>query len=266
MKNIASSSSAAARLMARAPWLVAGSAAIAAVAALLAFNAWAARYAPALSLAHPLAAVPSLLLLVLALSVRVWPVRRPAASQPSPEWNAMAKQASHALRQHGFTVAEAGWQPGADQVLRRDGRTCVVHARHWRASTVDAAAVRALALDVAQRGASGGLLLCAGGSFTPRARQLAQLHGIVLLGRSGPVGGRPKAQGAPAAAEAPAPKPAPVLRPDHQVFVRPRFEPTVPMSDAERRRAVPQLRPDHEVAARREFAPTVPMTDGLCLH
>lgn len=101
------------------------------------------------------------------------------------------------------------------------------------------------------QGASGGLLLCAGGSFTPRARQLAQLHGIVLLGRSGPVGGRPKAQGAPAAAEAPAPKPAPVLRPDHQVFVRPRFEPTVPMSDAERRRAVPQLRPTTKVAARR---------------
>ena len=258
--------------VASAPWLVAGVVTVGAVALFLAFRTWAQGNAPGLGLAHPLAALPSLLLLALALSARAWPVRRKPAAAPaapaltkaavrnrvSADWDRAVRHASQALQQRGISLLGAadGWAPGTDLVLTQRGRPYLVCARHWRAQVIDGAVVRELALDIARQGAGGGMLVSAVQAFTPQARQLARLHGIALQGRSATLDETP-------AARRPAPsRPMPILRADEELrTARPSFAPTEPMSTAERARAVPVLRPDHEVTARRaDFQPTVPMT------
>ena len=100
-----------------------------------------------------------------------------------------------------------------------------------------------------------------------KARELARVHGIILLDQT-ELTGEPRVAAAPAerASAQPATKPPtsriPVLRPDQEVKTRRRgFDATVPMTSAERRRMRVQLRPDHSVKVPRDFEATVPLTD-----
>ena len=278
--------------MARAPWLVAAAAAVAVSAGFLMFNQWATTHAPSWSLSQPLVALPSLLLLVLALSIRAWPTQKRQAPKaepqsgaepearprrPAPNWSDVVRHASRALHERGFGQADgiASWQAGADLVLNHGQRSFVIHARHWRERLVEGDAVRSLAHEIAQRGAVSGMLLCASGLFSGQARQLAKLHGIVLMDRT-ELNGEPRAAASertelaaptarvpePGAAAPPPNAVIPVLRPDQAVKVaRREFAPTVPMSDAERRRMRVSLRPDHTVKVPRDFEPTQPLND-----
>jgi hypothetical protein len=230
------------------------------VAGFLAFNDWALRHVPALGLTHPLAALPPLLLLGVVLVARAWPGRSPAPRRPPapapaptarrppvlPQWDALVQRAVAALAERGITLPTTllPWPPGTDVTLSRQGRSYLVCARHWRARAVNGHAVRALAHDIARRGAAGGMLLCAAGSFTPQARQLARLHGIALLGST-----EPGTQRSPSAGKAPAPAAA-------------TGRAAAPAVPRERRPAQPVLRPDDEVrarAGRASFQPTVPL-------
>jgi hypothetical protein len=238
------------------------------VAGFLAFNDWALRHAPALGMTHPLAALPPLLLVAVVLVARAWPgdspaPRRAAAPTPAPaakrppilpQWDALVQRAATALAERGVALPPAllPWPPGTDLTLNRQGRSYLVCARHWRARSVDGHAVRALTHDIARRGAAGGMLLCAAGSFTPQARQLARLHGIALLGSA-----EPGTHRRPHAGKAPSPAAAPTGR-----TATPTPSPA-PTAHGERRPAPPVLRPDDEFRARAKrtsFQPTVPLT------
>lgn len=279
----------------RLPWALAGLGAVTLSGCLAYLSATAPRYAAAHSLPDPMMLVPGLLLLAVAFTMRAWPasVKAPAGANIQPavmNWARLSQLATHFFDERGLVSMEPSrpWIDGEDLMLRKAGRTYLVHASLWQSVQVDAPAVRLLAREVERRNCAGGILLCASDAFTPAAHQLARQHGVLLLDPS-QLHAKPRADGqpvkapAPSAQREPAPRPSefarhvpakvPVLRPDREVRVVRGFQPTEPLAAEEVNSfgsTVPPMLTPHEALmlddcakpARRDFLPTEPMADA----
>lgn len=284
-------------------WPLIGLGVAALAAALVLLSASAPRRAALFTMPDPLMLVPPLLLLALAVGMRAWPAAQPAPRRASArpptdaaapaaalDWPSFAALAMRFFGDRRLVCEDRNgpWKEAADLMLRTGSRTYLVHARHWQAARVDAAAVRALAREVEQRHAAGGILLCARDVFTPEAARVARQGSILLLDpsrmvcRAAAPGPTPAecaetlpplqtADAAPGPAKAPAlaPRQLPVLRPDQALPVRSGFQPTKPMGasdwavlDRPAASALPVLRPDHLLMPRGDFQPTEPLVRG----
>ena len=207
----------------------------------------------------------SLLTRVLTAIAALMPARRgragaaPAAATfaSQAQWARLAQAATRFFDARGLAPEHPAepWPEAGTRMLHKGQRRYLVHAGHWQASRVDAAAIQMVMSAVTRHRATAGILLCAGDVFTPAARALARENAVLLLDSS-QLRPQPSAHEGPAAPAAPRPAssaaratPATVATP-----AAPQPAPAAPRR--------PVLRPDHEVRGRRDFMPTVPIAPG----
>lgn len=207
----------------------------------------------------------SLLTRVMAAIAALLPARRaptgdaPTAAAPASQvqWAPLAQAATRFFDARGLAPEHPAepWPEAGTRMLHKGQRRYLVHAGHWQASRVDAAAIQMVMSAVTRHRATAGILLCAGDVFTPAARALARENAVLLLDSS-QLRPQPSAHEGPAAPAAPRPAssaaratPATVATP-----AAPQPAPAAPRR--------PVLRPDHEVRGRRDFMPTVPIAPG----
>ena len=175
-------------------------------------------------------------------------------------WSQLTERAADFFDLHGLVSeqAAASWREGGALVLRKGERRYLLHARHWKATRVDAPAVYELMRDVQQRGAEGGILLCARDAFTPVARQLARQNGMLLLDATQLHAAAPRqaTKRPPARGQTPSP---PASTPAAPQALRATPEPAKKPPTASVAPPRPQLRPDDAIRGPRPFMPTVPM-------
>jgi restriction system protein len=94
-------------------------------------------------------------------------------------WENFSLVVSEAYRRRGYAVSEAK-DAAYDFVLQKGGRTTLVSCRRWKASSVGAAPVEALARAVARNDAYNGICIAAG-QFSPNARASVAGQPITLL-------------------------------------------------------------------------------------
>ena len=202
-------------------------------------------------LARALAAVAAL------MRARGGRARRPGGAATPTPWTHLAQLATRFFDARGLAPEHPAepWPEAGTRMLHKGQRRYLVHAGHWQASRVDAAAIQMVMSAVTRHRATAGILLCAGDVFTPAARALARESAVLLLDSS-QLRPQPSAHEGPAAPTAPRPAPS-AARATPATVATPAAPQPAPA--APRR---PVLRPDHEVRGRRDFMPTVPIAPG----
>jgi restriction system protein len=98
-------------------------------------------------------------------------------------WQQFEALVGEAFRRRGYTVAETGdggADGGIDLRLKKEGETCLVQCKQWKAYKVGVTTVRELYGVMAAQGATGGFVVTSG-VFTDEARAFAVGRNIELM-------------------------------------------------------------------------------------